>query len=1036
MPEQKKPRRTQFRAPGHSDAGLHAGSAAAPGRAPDPLQDAGEQAAGEPHPGHEQRFPVACVVASAGGRGAIAELLRRLPSGDTSLCLVLIYSADPGEIPVLELAAQSSPLPVTELRSGASLMPGHVQVLPLDTRATLDGVRVELAPRGEGGPSPADTFLRSLATELGSSAVGVVLSGVGSDGALGLKDVKAEGGVTFAEDPRTAERPALPRNAVAAGGVDFPLGVEAIAAELVRMGRPGHAPSPWLAQGTSLGVDPDLSKLFRLLHAAVGVDFSHYKKSTLKRRIQRRMTLHKLAALQEYLDYLRAHPEEIDHLYQDLLIKVTTFFRVPGAFAALKTHVFPVLMHKRPQDSPVRIWVPGCSTGEEVYSLAISLLEFLEADASDHAIQIFGTDLSEGAIQQARAGIYIDSISSDVSPSRLRRFFVRVHGGFQVNKSVRDLCIFSRHNAAADPPLAKLDLISCRNLMIYMEPSLQRRLLHTFHQALKPTGFFLLGSSESITTMSDLFGVVDRTHRIFCKRAASDATSSHGLTAPAIPGAPATAQEPAPAQEKEKPRSPEGLLMDAVRKEADAIVMARYAPAGVVVDEEMQIVQFRGKTGPYLEPAPGDASLHLFKMAREGLLLGLRAALDASMNSDAVARKEQIKVRQGDRLRYVDVEVWPLKVRLPQGRCFLVVFSDSSGPRQDRPGDDLAQSDPQKDLEIAQLRRELVTTREYLQSLIDELEATNEELLCTNEELLASNDELHRMNDALESAREELQSANQELTAINEELRSSNVALGLANDDLRNLLGSMNIPVLMLDADLRIRRVAGAADKLLGLAASDVGRSILEVKPRSAADIAPVVAEVLDTRSTVERQVEDREGRLYLMRARPFRTTGNEVDGAVICWLEGDAARRAGRELAGARDRISAVFAVLRHPFLLLDGELRIRAATRRYCELFMVPLGDIEGRPLSAIDAGWNTPQLEQRLRDVLRRSAALVDFRLETVLAHAGRRTLSFSAFRLEADEGELPALLLAVEDRTGPEKDETPPPGLRPARRADPD
>ncbi|WP_437745184.1 CheR family methyltransferase [Sorangium sp. So ce1504] len=1030
MPEQKKSRRTQLGAPGPSDAAPQAGRASAPGRAPVPPEDAGESAAaGEPRPEGELRFPVVCVVASAGGRGAIAELLRRLPSRDTSLSLVLIYSADPGELPLLELVAQSSPLPVAELRSGMKLAPGRVQVLPPEAQATLAGLRVELAPRGEGGPGPGDLFLRSLAGELGSGAVAVVLSGAGSDGALGLKDVKAEGGVTFAENPRGAERPALPRSAIAAGGVDFVLSVEEIAAELVRMGRPGHVLAPWLRQGAPLGMDAELSKLLRLLHAAVGVDFSQYKKSTLRRRIQRRMTLHRLATLQDYLDHLKAHPGEIEDLYQDLLIKVTTFFRDPGAFAALKTHVFPVLMHSRPQDSPVRIWVPGCSTGEEVYSLAISLLEFLEADATDHAIQIFGTDLSEAAIQQARSGIYIESISMDVSPSRLRRFFVRVQGGFQVNKSVRDLCIFSRHNAAADPPLLKLDLTSCRNLMIYLEPSLQRRLLQTFHQALKPTGFLLLGSSESLTTAPDLFGVVDRTHRIFCKRAASEAAHSLALTAPALPGAPVVALA------LERPREPEGLGMDAVRKEADAIVMARYAPAGVVVDEEMQIVQFRGKTGPYLEPSPGDASLHLFKMAREGLVLGIRAAIDASMNSGAMARKEQIKVRQDEKIRYVDIEVWPLKVRLPQGRCFLVTFSESGAARLDRPGSDPAPSDAQKDLEIVQLRRELVTTREYLQSLIDELEATNEELLCTNDEILASNDELHRVNDALAGAHDELESANQELTTINEELRSSNVALGLANDELRKLLGGMNIPMLMVDADLRIRRIAGAADKLLGLAASDVGRSILEVKSRSVADIAPVVAEVLGTMSTVERHVEDRDGRCYLMRARPSRTTDDEVDGAVICWLESEAPRRAARELAGARDGLSAVFEVLRHPFLLLDGELRIRAVTRRYCEQFMVPLGDIEGRSLSAIDAGWNTPQLEQQLRDVLHRRAALVDFRLEAVLAHAGRRTLSFSAFRLQADEGELPALLLVVEDRTAPEIDPAGPPGLRPARRAGP-
>ncbi|AUX21118.1 chemotaxis protein CheR [Sorangium cellulosum] len=871
MPEQKKSRRTQFRAPGQSDAAHRSGGLAAPGRALDPLLDTGEPAAAsEARPASDVRFPVVCVVASVGGRGALAELLRRLPSRDTRLSLVLIYDAEAGDPPLLELAAQRSPLPVTELRAGARLVPGHVQVLPPDAQATLANGSVELTPRDQGGPSSAaDVFLRSLARELGPNAVGVVLSGSGSDGALGLKDVKAEGGVTFAEDPRGAERPALPRNAVSAGGVDFTLSVEEIAAELARMGRPGYALAPWLTHGASFGVDSELGKLFRLLQATVGVDFSHYKKSTLKRRIQRRMMLHRLTTLQEYLDYLRAQPAELEELYQDLLIRVTAFFRDPDAFAALKTHVFPVLMHKRPEDCPVRVWVPGCSTGEEVYSIAIALLEFLEADAGDRAIQIFGTDLSEGAIQRARAGIYIDSISLDVSPGRLRRFFVRVQGGFQVNQSIRDLCVFSRHNAASDPPLSKLDLISCRNLMIYLEPSLQRRVLQTFHQGLKPTGFLLLGSSESVGATPDLFGVVDRTHRIFCKRAMPEAESSPGPTAPALPSAPAAAAE--------APGAGDGPIMDRVRAEADAIVMARYAPAGVVIDEEMQILQFRGKTGPYLEPAPGDASLHLFRMAREGLVPGLRVAVDASMRSGTVARLEQIKVRHGEKLRLVDVEVWPLKVRLPRGRCFLVIFTESGATRLDPPGGAPSQGDASRELEIVQLRRELVLTREYLLSIIEEIEATNEELLCANEELLASNDELRRTNDALESAREELRSTNEELTTVNEELQSTNIALGLANDDLRSLLSSLSVPILMLGADLRIRRTTSAADRLLGLSASDVGRSILEVKPRSGVDLAPVVAEVIGTMSTTERQVEERGGRLHVMRVRPSRITGNDA---------------------------------------------------------------------------------------------------------------------------------------------------------------
>ncbi|AUX40836.1 chemotaxis protein CheR [Sorangium cellulosum] len=878
-----------------------------------------------PHSGSELRFPVVCVVASAGGRGALVELLRHLPTRDTHLSLVLIYDGGPEEGPLFELAAQNSPLPVTELRPAARLLPGCVQVLPRHVQVTLAGGIVEITPRGEGGPSsPADVFLRSLASELGERAIGVALSGAGSDGALGLKDVKAEGGVTFAEDPRTAERPALPRSAIAAGGVDFILSVEEIAAGLARMGRPGYTLAPSLAQGPSLGADPDLGKLFGLLRASTGVDFSHYKKSTLKRRIQRRMTLHRLATLQEYLDHLQADPAEVEELYQDLLIRVTAFFRDPGAFAALKTHVFPVLMHRRPPDSPVRIWVPGCSTGEEVYSLAISLLEFLEADAEDHLIQIFGTDLSEAAIHWARDGIYVESISIDVSPSRLRRFFVRVQDGFQVSKSVRDLCIFSRHNAAVDPPLSKLDLISCRNLMIYLEPSLQRRLLHTFHQSLKPTGFLLLGSSESIGAMPDRFGVVDRTHRIFCKRAAPEATY------PPAAGASDLSSEPAAASER--PSAAVGLGMETVRREADALVIARYTPAGVVVDEDMQILQFRGKTGPYLEPAPGDASLHLFRMARPGLLLGLREAVDASRRSGAMARRRQIKLKQGDRLRSVDIEVWPLKAQLARGRCFLVLFTEPAATAPEQGDLDAARSDPARQLELVQLRRELESTREYLQSIIDELEATNEELQCVNEELLANNDELRQANEALDAEREGLRSPLEELTAADGALPRGDKA----------------------------RRFTDSALRSLG---------------------APA---------------------------------------------------RAGRELAVATDTMPAVFEVLCHPILLLDGELRVRAVTRRYCELFMISLRDIEGRPLSTIEASWNTPPLEQRLRDVLHRSAALVDFRFEALIAHAGRKTLSLSAFRLETGPGELPALLLVFDDRTGADKDESAPPGLQRAHR----
>jgi two-component system, chemotaxis family, CheB/CheR fusion protein len=979
-------------------------------------QDVGEQTAEiEYLSASTTPFPVVCVASSSGGERAVSALLKQLP-GDSRLSIVVIHRADGDEGAPGELVPTECLLPVSDLRAGARLKPGNVYLLPSGAQATLAGRRIELAeqPEGSGTSSSADIFMRSLARETKSSAVAVVLSGAGSDGAIGLEDVKAEGGVTFAEDPRVAAAPSMPQSAIATGCVDFTMDVEQLAAALARIGRAGYPLSPSLFEGATHAAEQDLGKLFTLLHAAVGVDFTHYKKSTLKRRIRRRIMLRSLSSLDDYLTYLTSNPDEIQELYQDLLIKVTAFFRDPDTFEALKTHVFPALTRGRAPGTPIRIWVPGCSTGEEVYSLAISLLEFLESGASRQLIQIFGTDISEAAIRRARAALYVDNIALEMSPGRLRRFFVETEGGYQVNKSVRDLCIFARHNATADPPFSKLDLISCRNVMIYLEPILQRQLLHTFHYALRPTGFLMLGPSEGIGVLQEEFGSVDKLHKIFCKK--PDASRAHSLPVGEL------RHEGGDGRERPGRASDDPFRAESVRKEADDLVTAHYAPAGVVIDEALQIVQFRGKTGPYLEPAPGDASLHLFRMAREGLLRDLRTTVYKAMRSGTVARKEGIEIRRGDALQPIDVEVWPLSARLPQGRCFLVVFTESRGGGAPPPGAAPPRPPPpaakpsarSEEIEAVALRKELVTTREYLHSIIEELEATNEELNSANEEILSSNEELHSINEELATATGELQSSNEELTMLNEELQNSNVELELANDDFRNLLNGVDLPILMLGADLRIRRFSPTAEKLLGLSSVDIGRALAEVKPRiGGAVLGPLVAETVRSRSTAERQAEDTEGRWHVVRTSSPPTPDDKSDGAVICWLDTGARELAEQERRRARDGVYDIFEALGAPLLLLDAELRVKAANRRCRELLDVSPASVEGRPLSSIDGGWSAPELEQRLRGVVEQNAALVDLRVEVELTRYGRTTLSLSALPLTTEGGAPPAVLLTIDD-----------------------
>jgi two-component system, chemotaxis family, CheB/CheR fusion protein len=864
-------------------------------------------------------FPIVGIGASAGGLEAFTQLLAHLPNNPGMALVFIQHLAPQHESALTGLLARATRTPVNEVKDRMLVEPDRIYVIPPNTNMAIQKGRLYLMPRTPDQQHlPIDHFLRSLAEELGSRAIGVILSGTASDGTLGLKAVKAEGGITFAQDAKSAKYGDMPRNAVASGCVDFVLPPEGIARELVRIAHHPYLLQARAVEGTELPAEgeEELRRIFVLLRVAAGVDFTYYKHTTIKRRIKRRMVLHKLQELKAYVKYLEENRAELDALYQDILIHVTGFFRDPQVFEALKTEVYPSLTRDRQSGVPIRIWVPGCSTGEEAYSIAISLMEFLGDSAPAREIQLFATDISEASLEKARVGLYMENVTAEVSPDRLRRFFVKTPHGYQITKSIRDMFVFARQDVVKDPPFSRLDLISCRNLLIYLGVVLQKRLIPVFHYALRPTGFLLLGTSETIGPFGEHFLLVDKKNKIYAKKP----------TVLRLPASFAASPDYGVELAKARPVFEEPISFD-VQKEADRILLARFAPAGVIVSSDQQILQFRGRTGPFLEPTPGQASLSLPKMAREGLLVDLRGALQKANKDDAPVRKQGVQIRSNGGEREVNLEVIPIRGPSPAERYFLILFEDAAPPVRPEPArrgpqgaKSRAAAETAAEQQVSQLKHDLAQTKSTLQSVIEEQDTTNEELKSANEEILSANEELQSTNEELETAKEELQSSNEELTTVNEELQTRNLELSVAHNDMLNLLGSVNIPILMLGSDLRIRRFNPQAERLLNLIPTDLGRPINDLKPNfTLPQMEELITEAIETITVKESEVQDRQGKWYSMRVRPYRTTENKLDGAVITWVD-IAALKASLQESEARFRL-LVESLRDYAIIMLDPE-------------------------------------------------------------------------------------------------------------------
>ncbi len=898
------------------------------------------------------------VGASAGGLDALKHLVAGIQI-DAGLAVVVLQHLPPDQHQLLaELLRTATSLPVIEVGERAVIEPNTILVVPARTCAEMsNGSLVARVPTSGDRPRlPIDSLFRSLAAVLHERAIGVVLSGTASDGTEGLRAIREAGGLTIAQEPSTAQFDEMPRNAIAAGVVDLVLAPGQIGEALIRAALDREPSPPDGLVGIELVLDQ--------LREASGIDFTSYKRSTIERRLTRRLGQLDLGSLTEYSEYLKKHGDESTAVYEDLLIHVTEFFRDSPVLDRAISWLADPPRAKR-ADEPVRIWVPGCSTGEEVYSLAMLAIERLGAH---RPIQLFGTDLSERAIETARLGRYSDASVERIGAERLARFFQHDELGYQIRRDVRERCVFARHDLVTDPPFSKLDLVSCRNLLIYLGPKLQERVIPLLHYALDQPGILLLGSAETIGGFEHLFEVVDAQARLYVRKPAP-------RTSLTFPLAGQLGRQP-------WRRGPDRIRSNPdVMRDVDHLLLARYGPPCVLVDDNLDVIQFRGRTGAFLEHPPGQPQHNLMRMAREGLASGLRLAVEQARRTGTTARHPGIRTGEHAADRTIDLEVVPIRTPSSTGH-FLVIFEEHAGARELRdPTESTAPTDPG---EVARLRDELAATRDFLETRAAQHLATSEELGLANEELQSTNEELQSTNEELQTAKEELQSTNEELETLNEELQHGNADLREVNDDLINVLASAEIAMIIVDTARKIRRFTPKARAVMHLIPGDVGRPIADLKPSvEVPGLDALIAEVIETLVLHESEVAHADGTSYRMQIRPYRSLDHRIGGAVIAFVDITVLR-------AARDLARGIVDAVPTPLVVLDDRLRIQSANQAFRTAFA--LADATGTRL--LELGDWGPELGSQLEAVLFRGTVLDE--LDLVFRRVGdsQRSLQVSA------------------------------------------
>ena len=917
-------------------------------------------------------FPVVAFGASAGGLQAFKEVLENLDP-NTGMAFVLVTHLAPDQKSFLsEILERYTNMPVSSIENGQRPEPNHLYVLLPNQSLTLsEGLfRVELPPEGKRFPKTIDKFFYSLAADQKNRAIGVVLSGADADGALGLKAIKGEGGIALVQSPDTAMHSGMPRSSIASDHVDLIIPPAQIALELGRLAHQFTRP-----EVRSLGegiVSPDdeqsYQKILLLLRGISGLDLRQYRPETIRRRLGRRMLLLRMDQLSQYLRFLQIRSDELRNLQEDVLINVTRFFRDPPFWDSLRSIILPTLLQDRTSGGPIRIWCAGCSTGEEAYSLAITLLEYLSQNGLDIPIQIFGTDVSDTSIETARAGTYPETLANEISPERLRRYFAKVERGYQVSKRLRDTCIFARQNLANDPPFSHIDLLSCRNVMIYFNQALQRQVMLTFHYALEPGGYMLLGMSEGLRDYRDVFTTVDRKHKIYMK-------TGEGLPyAFERPRYFSVSQDNGGARGGQSDRERNVWPELDLQRAADRLVLARFGPPGLVVDDRLNVLQSRGQASPFLEITPGTVTWSLLRVLKQGLVSDVRDAVQRAVQENVPQTAIATLLLDGhDGERQVQIDVLPVTSASSRARCFLILFQVLGKGESGKAAESTAlpQLTPdEKDRLIAQLRHEETSMRFHLHSLVEERDARNQELVSANEEIQSANEELQSTNEELETTKEELQSANEELQTVNDELQQRNNALTQTGNDLTNLLNSVNIPLLMLTSDFHIRQFTPPMQKLLNVRSSDIGRSINEIRLQlSIENIEPILNNVLETLETRELEVQDKEGHWHVLRVRPYRTSENKIEGLVVVLLDINQLRMSRQHAMDAREFADRVVENVLVPIVILDDDLTIRSENTAFRQMTQLSANTLEHSSLPDLFRRlWGAELLEEKLQELLK--------------------------------------------------------------------